>query len=152
MQPFLTNYLKKLNLNSHHWSHTRKHAPAFQSLVLSKSNRCWVQSLLLTKDTQRLAFLEGIHHPPFRSRDCACGKAASLSRFGTNRFPPLTVNPANQLRSLSLHHTIPKHQHVHVSAEEAVEGVLGGVHDGFVFVEARVEQDGHLGLFVKSAD
>src|SRR5262249_34726210 len=39
----------------------------------------------------------------------------------------------------------PDREHVHLGADEAVDRLLGRAHDGFVLVEARVEQDRDAG-------
>ena len=43
-------------------------------------------------------------------------------------------------------------QHIHIGAQEAVEGLRGRVDDGLVLVERGIDQDGHAGELAEAVD
>ena len=87
---------------------------------------------------------------PERPRSLLLNNLITLARIEIIEFDFILLA---QLRGVySRNHTITHDKQIHVRAEVAFEGVHRGVDDGFVFVEARVEQDRDPGFLVKAAD
>ena len=47
---------------------------------------------------------------------------------------------------------IAQHQHVHVGAQEAIQGLLRAADHRFILVERGIQQDGHPGQLAEGAD
>src|ERR1700761_8991980 len=49
-------------------------------------------------------------------------------------------------------HTIFQYQHVHAGPEETVEGLLGRIDDGLIFIKGSIQQNGHPRLPAEGFD